>query len=71
MGMSSLILDNEEMFFGGANDVIIECDTVEEFIEMMKPQMDLVAHLDNVEEQLSAMYHDAWSDMMEDLKDEV
>ena len=66
MGMSSMILDNEEEFFGVANDVIIECDTVEEFIEIMKPQMDLVAHLDNVEEQLSAMYHDAWSDMKEE-----
>tara|TARA_B100001113_G_C21094868_1_gene616088 strand:+ start:341 stop:550 length:210 start_codon:yes stop_codon:yes gene_type:complete len=66
MGMSSMILDNEEMFFDGANDVIIECDTFEEFLEMMKPQMDLVVHLDDVEERLSAMYHDAWSDMKEE-----
>ena len=70
MGMSSWILDNEEMFFEGANDVLHECESFEEFKKVMAPQMDLVAHLDNVEETLSAMYHDAWSDMEEDLKND-
>ena len=63
MGMSSWILDNEEMFFEGANDVLHECESFEEFKKVMAPQMDLVAHLDNVSEQLSEMWNDFWSDL--------
>ena len=48
MGMSNWILDNEEMFWDGAQDVILECDTFEEFVGVMKPQMDLVVHLNDV-----------------------
>ena len=62
MGMSSWILDNEEMFFEGANHVLHECESFQEFVGIMKPQMDLVSHLDNVEEQLSEMWNEFWSD---------
>lgn len=60
MGMSSWILDNEEMFYSGADDVKIECETLEEFIDVMTPQMDLVAHLpkDEVLENLKGIWHD-------------
>ena len=61
MGMSGWILDNEEMFFEGANDVLHECESFQEFVGIMKPQMDLVPHLDNVEEQLSEMWNEFWS----------
>ena len=64
MGMSSWILDNEEMFFEGANDVLHECESFQEFVGIMKPQMDLVPHLDNVEDQLSEMWNDFWSDLV-------
>ena len=64
MGMSGWILDNEEMFFEGANDVLHECESFQEFVGIMKPQMDLVSHLDNVEEQLSEMWNDFWSDLV-------
>ena len=64
MGMSSWILNNEEMFFEGANDVLHECESFQEFVGIMKPQMDLVPHLDNVEEQLSEMWNDFWSDLV-------
>ena len=64
MGMSSWILDNEEMFFEGANDVLHECESFQEFVGIMKPQMDLVSHLDNVEEQLSEMWNGFWSDLV-------
>ena len=64
MGMSGWILDNEEMFFEGANDVLHECESFQEFVGIMKPQMDLVPHLDNVEEQLSEMWNDFWSDLV-------
>ena len=62
MGMSGWILDNEEMFLEGANDILHECESLEEFIEIMKPQMDLVSHMDNVEEQLSEMWNEFWED---------
>ena len=64
MGMSNWILDNEEMFFEGANDVLHECESFEEFEKVMAPQMDLVAHLDNVSERLSEMWNDFWSDFL-------
>ena len=44
MGMSSLVLDNEEMFYSAADDVKLECNNLEEFIALMTPQMDLVAY---------------------------
>ena len=65
MGMSNLILGNEEMFWDGAQDVILECDSFEDFVGVMKPQMDLVVHLDNVEDQLSEMWNEFWSDKHE------
>ena len=64
MGMSGWILDNEEMFFEGANDVLHECESFQEFVGIMKPQMDLVSHIDNIEEQLSEMWNDFWSDLV-------
>jgi len=42
--MSSLVLDNDEMFYSAADDVKLECNTLEEFIALMTPQMDLVAY---------------------------
>jgi hypothetical protein len=44
MGMSSLVLDNDEMFYSAADDVKLECNNLEEFIALMTPQMDLVAY---------------------------
>ena len=52
------------MFFEGANDVLHECESFEEFEKVMAPQMDLVAHLDNVSERLSEMWNDFWSDFL-------
>ena len=63
MGMSNWILENEEMFFDGAHDVIHECDSFDEFLEIMTPQMDLVSHLDSVEDQLAELWNDFWSDV--------
>ena len=63
MGMSSWILDNEEMFYDGAQDVITECESYEEFLGMMKPQLDLVAHLplEQVLDNLSELWNETWS----------
>ena len=60
MGMSSWALDNEEMFYSGADDAKIECETLEQFVDVMTPQMDLVSHLpkDEVLENLKGIWHD-------------
>ena len=59
MGMSSLVLDNDEMFYSAADDVKLECDNLEEFIALMTPQMDLVAHTpkSQVIETLKEIYY--------------
>ncbi len=52
MGMSNLILDNEEMFYGGAQDIVLEYQHpagptswgADEFVTDMMKQRDLVAH---------------------------
>ena len=46
MGMSSYVLSSEERFYENAEDVKVECDNIEEFINIMKSQWDLVTHLD-------------------------
>ena len=51
MGMSNYILDNEEMFYGGAQDIVLEYQHpgptawgADEFVTDMMKQRDLVAH---------------------------
>ena len=51
MGMSNYILDNEEMFYGGAQDIVLEYQYPERsayradaFVTTMMEQRDLVAH---------------------------
>ena len=65
MGMSSWILDNEEMFYDGAQDVILECESYQEFLSVMEPQMDLVVHLptEEVYNNLSEMWNETWSNV--------
>ena len=59
MGMSSLVLDNDEMFYSAADDVKLECNNLEEFIALMTPQMDLVAYTpkSQVIETLKEIYY--------------
>jgi len=39
-------MDLEDQFFEAASDVILECDSFEEWFDLMKPQMNLVVHMD-------------------------
>lgn len=59
MGMSSYILDNEEMFYGTADDVKLECDNMDQFLEMMMTQKDLVSHIsdDDIVDTLKEIWH--------------
>lgn len=60
MGMSSLILDDQEMFWEGAQDVVIECESFQEFVGMMKPQMDLVVNIP--QEEIIEDLHELWNE---------
>ena len=40
MGMSSFVIDMEEQFYGGANDVKLECDNLDEYLEIMMRYRD-------------------------------
>lgn len=44
MGMSSFVIDMEEQFYGGANDVKLECDNLDEYLEIMMRYRDQVSH---------------------------
>ena len=51
MGMSSWVLDNEEMFYGTANDIMLEyqypeinAEGANNFITSMMKHRDLLAH---------------------------
>ena len=59
MGMSDYILGNEEAFYGTADDVKLEHDNIEAFVEMMMTQRDLVAHQsdEEVREILGEIWH--------------
>lgn len=49
MGMSSFVMDMEEQFYGGADDVKLECDNLDEYLELMMRYRDQVSHQsDNV-----------------------
>ena len=56
MGMSNFVLDQEEMFYNAADDVKLECDNIEVFINVMRSQCDLVKHLE-------------WSEVVDVLKE--
>lgn len=62
MGMSNLVLDNEDMFYEAAGAFVHECDTVDEFVEMMMKQRDLVVH--QSEEQIVEALEEIWSEML-------
>ena len=59
MGMSSFVIDMEEQFYGGANDVKLECDNLDEYLEIMMRYRDQVSHQsDNVViETLKEIWH--------------
>ncbi len=59
MGMSSFVMDMEEQFYGGADDVKLECDNLEEYLELMMRYRDQVSHQsDNVViETLKEIWH--------------
>ena len=65
--VKAMAMDMEEMFFEGAQDVIIECESFMEFLEVMKPQLDLVAHMDRLQVDciLAEMWNEFWSDHVE------
>ena len=44
MGMSSFVMDMEEQFYGGADDVKLECDNLDEYLELMMRYRDQVSH---------------------------
>jgi hypothetical protein len=44
MGMSSFVIDMEEQFYGGADDVKLECDNLDEYLELMMRYRDQVSH---------------------------
>ena len=67
MGMSNYILDNEEMFYGGAQDIVLEYQYPERsayradaFVTTMMDQRDLVAHQSDstVTSTLLEIYYD-------------
>lgn len=67
MGMSNYILDNEEMFYGGAQDIVLEYQYPERsayradaFVTTMMEQRDLVAHQSDstVTSTLLEIYYD-------------
>ena len=70
MGMSNLILDNEEQFWNIAESTIGECEVFEQFFEAMKPQQDLLQgspseceNLNDFEDMLSEAWSDKWSNI--------
>ena len=59
-------MDCEEMFWDGAQDVVIECENYEQFVEVMKPQLDLVVHLDK--QEIDFGLSDIWGEYVESTK---
>ena len=59
MGMSSFVIDMEEQFYGGADDVKLECDNLDEYLKIMMRYRDQVSHQsDNVViETLKEIWH--------------
>jgi len=57
-------MDLEEQFFEAAADVCHECESFEEFEDVMKPQLDLVRHMDKEEihDVMCEIWNDVWSD---------
>ena len=45
MGMSSFIIDMEEKFFSAVQEVIHECETLDELYKITDSQRDLVSHM--------------------------
>ena len=52
MGMSSFIIDMEEKFFSAVQEVIHECESLNQLFEITDSQRDLVSHMksDDVDE---------------------
>jgi len=59
MGMSSFVIDMEEQFYGGADDVKLECDNLDEYLELMIRYRDQVSHQsdDVVIDTLKEIWH--------------
>lgn len=53
------MINNEEMFYGTADDVKLECDNMDKFLEMMLTQKDLVSHQsdDEIVDTLKEIWH--------------
>lgn len=62
--VKAMAMDMEDMFFDGAADVVHECEDFEQFYDLMRPQLDLVKHMDIVEvvNILNGIWNDFWSD---------
>ena len=58
MGMSSFIIDMEEKFFSAVQEVIHECESLNQLFEITDSQRDLVSHMksDDVDEIIAEIW---------------
>ena len=61
--VKSMAMDMEDMFFDAAAEVVLECEDFEQFYNLMRPQLDLVKHMDIVEvvNILNGIWNEYWS----------
>ncbi len=64
MGMYNLIEDNVNKFWDLANDKAGECESLDEFVEVMTPHVDLLqgsSEGECVEESISEAWDEYWA----------
>ena len=63
MGMSNYVMSLEDQFFDAAAEVVMECEDFEQFYDLMRPQLDLVKHMDVHETVniLNGIWNEYWS----------
>lgn len=61
--VKGMAMDMEDMFFDAAAEVVLECEDFEQFYNLMRPQLDLVKHMDIVEvvNILNGIWNEYWS----------
>ena len=61
--VKAMAMDLEDQFFDAAAEVVMECECYEEFFELMKRQIDMVAHMDitEVDSALTEIWNEYWS----------
>lgn len=62
--VKAVAMDMEDMFFDAAADVVHECEDFEQFYDLMRPQLDLVKHMDvhEIVNILNGIWNDFWSE---------